>query len=199
VRAKFADVIRWRWMPFFALVAASLFYVALVVALVPAEMESGDTPERRSIPISPPDVMNSGAQDPAMGSRPFDSPEPQMPEQPPPPPPSMPPQDFAPRGFSPPLERAVPEQIEPPPPAPPPPPEAVVPPQPVPTSGTEHVDEEQNAANVASAAEAAQAVVNSGTRRMHRGPLGLIRQPPPPPQDPAQNQPAPAPQADGTK
>jgi hypothetical protein len=173
-------VARWRWTPFFAIVAGTLLYVLLVVALVPARI--GDTPPPRfraplagtesdtaartlaATQMSRPDLSDTAQQ--AM-------PGPAV--APPPTPPA--PEDVSRFGFSPPLPRAEPPAAAPPAPPPviqPPPPP---PPQPPPPA------EVPAAAQVASRAMAAPL---NGLPALQAPPAPNAPQGEPPPAAPAE-------------
>ncbi|HVR19397.1 MAG TPA: hypothetical protein VMS65_06870 [Polyangiaceae bacterium] len=162
------DFVAWRWAPAVGLCVASLFYVLVVVALVPDEI---------GVPVSGARMAKKRAlttdEKPELPTFPTTTPEPETEgeTQPVSPPPSMPVQpagvvDFGRRGFSPPLERPDPPP-EPPPVMMPPPPVAAPPPvaeAPVPAE-----------APPAAVAEA-PAVSPSGPSATPRSPSGMMRQ-----------------------
>ena len=108
------DFVTWRWAPAVGLCVASLFYVLVVVALVPNEIGVPGTDTRLAKKRAPADEK------PELPTFSTTTPERETETESALPPPSMPVQpagvvDFGRRGFSPPLERPEP------PPAPPPP------------------------------------------------------------------------------
>jgi len=128
-----SDFVAWRWAPCVALTSASLVYVALAVALVPGQLDTGKPPAQSSSMADAAQHMatlnsrsigatvaraapqfGAGVQDMLNPSIAAPAPSPQ-------PPPEVR------RGFSPPLER-----VDAPPPPPPPPPMNVPPPMPPP-------------------------------------------------------------------
>jgi hypothetical protein len=112
------ELVGWRWAPAVGLCVASLFYVLVVVALVPEEIGVPTTNARLASKVAP------QQSEPELPTFPTVVPDSEV--APPAPAPVRPAAvvDFGRRGFSPPIDR--PEA--PPPPVPPPPP--VAPPQP---------------------------------------------------------------------
>jgi hypothetical protein len=126
----FGELVAWRWSPAVGLCVASLFYVLVVVALVPDEIGVPVTNARFAKKVAPSTDVSEA---PTFSTAMMES------EAPPPQPSPVRPAavvDFGRRGFSPPLERPEPPPtpVAPPPmPVPPPaPPIAATPPLPAP-------------------------------------------------------------------
>src|SRR5690348_10751198 len=116
-----ADFVAWRWAPTVAILTASLFYVLVVVGLVPTDI---DVPMTNAQFKPKPAATATSAEPmtvPAMDTVPAAAPVPQARSLP---------NDFGRRGFSPPLARPDPLPAPPPPPPPPPPAMVAVPPPP---------------------------------------------------------------------
>jgi len=155
------DFVAWRWAPAVGLCVASLFYVLVVVALVPDEIGVPVTNTRLAKKREP-----STDEKPEVPTFPTTMPE----TEPAPPPHSMPVQpagvvDFGRRGFTPPLERPeappAPPVMMPTPPVAPPPPvaEAPAPAEAPPPPVTE-----------------APAVASAGPSATPQSPSGIMRQ-----------------------
>ena len=113
------ELMAWRWAPAVGLCVASLFYVLVVVALVPDEIGVPVTNARFAKKLAPAEEA------PELPTYPTSAPEVEAAPAPPPVAAVQPAAvvDFGRRGFSPPIDRP-----EPPPPPPPPPPVIVPPP-----------------------------------------------------------------------
>jgi hypothetical protein len=126
VRKLLGELLAWRWAPAVGLCVASLFYVLLVVALVPNEIGVPVTNAHFAQKLAP-----APAETPEAPTFPTAAPEPEQATPVAAPAPVQPAGvvDFGRRGFSPPIDRpeAPPPPMLPPPVAvPPPPPEAPV-------------------------------------------------------------------------
>jgi hypothetical protein len=121
------ELVAWRWAPAVALCFASLFYVLLVVTLVPDEIGVPVTNARFAKRLATKPDKSEAPSIPAAAQENDSAPAPPVP--------AAPVQNagvvnnFGRRGFSPPLERP-----EPPPPPPPPPPVVTPPPAPPPVA-----------------------------------------------------------------
>jgi len=167
-----SDFIRWRWAPFIGLVSASLFYVLLIILLIPSQVGASETEEEADgAALEAPEAATSerGEGTPetdaqAGASGPVKHIERSSPLTPPP--------VAKRRGFSPPLERPDPNPPAPAVPVPPPPappagvaqelPQAPPPPDPPPP-------DEQARIGASTAARAATLAATRAARLSGRG------------------------------
>lgn len=117
-----ADFVAWRWAPTVAILTASLFYVLVVVGLVPTDIHVPITNPQFKVKPAATANADEPLTVPAAETLPAAAPVPAARNEP---------ADFGRRGFSPPLARPEPPPAPPPPPPPPLPAPVVAPPPPV--------------------------------------------------------------------